>query len=126
MIILDTDVLIEIFDRTSTKGEEILQRLLKTGEDITTTAINLHEILCSMQKFAAPVKETLLLPVLDYTKKDAALSSKLEQEGERTGTPVRRVDAMMAAIAMNNGAALYTLDLKHYNGFKSLGLKFFI
>ena len=126
MIILDTDVLVEIFDRTSTKGEEILQRLLKTGEDITTTAINLHEILCSMQKFAAPVKETLLLPVLDYTKKDAALSSKLEQEGERTGTSVRRVDAMMAAIAMNNGAALYTLDLKHYNGFKSLGLKFFI
>jgi len=126
MIILDTDVLIEIFDRRSTKGEEILQRLLKTGEDITTTAINLHEILCSMQKFAAPVKETLLLPVLDYTKKDAALSSKLEQEGERTGTSVRRVDAMMAAIAMNNGAALYTLDPKHYNGFKSLGLKFFI
>ena len=126
MIILDTDVLVEIFDRTSTKGEEILQRLLKTGEDITTTAINLHEILCSMQKFAAPVKETLLLPVLDYTKKDAALSSKLEQEGERTGTSVRRVDAMMAAIAMNNGAALYTLDPKHYNGFKSLGLKFFM
>jgi len=126
MIILDTDVLVEIFDRTSTKGEEILQRLLKTGEDITTTAINLHEILCSMQKFAAPVKETLLLPVLDYTKKDAALSSKLEQEGERRGTTVGRVDAMMAAIAMNNGAALYTLDLKHYNGFKSLGLKFFI
>lgn len=126
MIVLDTDVLVEIFDRTSTKGEEILQRLLKTGEDITTTAINLHEILCSMQKFAAPVKETLLLPVLDYTKKDAALSSKLEQEGERTGTSVRRVDAMMAAIAMNNGAALYTLDPKHYNGFKSLGLKFFI
>jgi tRNA(fMet)-specific endonuclease VapC len=126
MIILDTDVLVEIFDRTSTKGEEILQRLLKTGEDITTTAINLHEILCSMQKFAAPVKETLLLPVLDYTKKDAALSSKLEQEGERTGTIVGRVDAMMAAIAMNNGAALYTLDPKHYNGFKSLGLKFFM
>jgi tRNA(fMet)-specific endonuclease VapC len=126
MIILDTDVLVEIFDRTSTKGEEILQRLLKTGEDITTTAINLHEILCSIQKFAGPVKETLLLPVLDYTKKDAALSSKLEQEGERTGTTVGRVDAMMAAIAMNNGAALYTLDLKHYNGFKSLGLKFFI
>jgi tRNA(fMet)-specific endonuclease VapC len=126
MIILDTDVLVEIFDRTSTKGEEILQRLLKTGEDITTTAINLHEILCSMQKFAAPVKETLLLPVLDYTKKDAALSSKLEQEGERTGTIVGRVDAMMAAIAMNNGAALYTLDPKHYNGFKNLGLKFFM
>ncbi len=126
MIILDTDVLIEIFDRSSTKGEEILQRLLKTGEDITTTAINLHEILCSMQKFAAPVKETLLLPVLDYTKKDAALSSKLEQEGEKTGTTIRRADAMMAAIAMNNGAALYTLDPKHYNGFKSLGLKFFI
>jgi tRNA(fMet)-specific endonuclease VapC len=126
MIILDTDVLIEIFDRTSTKGEEILQRLLRTGEDISTTAINLHEILCSMQKFAAPVKETLLLPVLDYTKKDAALSSKLEQEGERTGSSVRRADAMMVAIVMNSGAALYTLDVKHYNGFKSLGLKFFI
>lgn len=126
MIILDTDVLLEIFDRTSEQGDEILQRLLVTGEDIATTVINLHEILCSMRKFAAPVKETLLLPVLDYRKKDAALSSKLEQEGERTGTSVRRTDAMMAAIAMNNGAALYTLDPKHYNGFKNLGLKLFI
>jgi tRNA(fMet)-specific endonuclease VapC len=126
MIILDTDVLLEIFDRTSEQGDEILQRLLVTGEDIATTVINLHEILCNMRKFAAPVKETLLLPVLDYRKKDAALSSKLEQEGERTGTSVRRTDAMMAAIAMNNGAALYTLDPKHYNGFKNLGLKLFI
>jgi tRNA(fMet)-specific endonuclease VapC len=125
MIILDTDVLIEIFDRTSLKGDEILQRLINTGEDITTTVINLHEILCSIQKSATSLKETLLLPVLDYTKKDAALSSKLEQEGERTGTHMRRIDTMIAAIVLNNGAALYTLNQNHYNGFKTQGLKFF-
>ncbi|MEM2971314.1 MAG: type II toxin-antitoxin system VapC family toxin [Candidatus Bathyarchaeia archaeon] len=125
MIVLDTDVLIEVFDKKSVKGDEVLRRLIEKGEDITTTVINLHELLYGLKKYAKPVREVLLLPVLDYTKRDAELSAKLELAVERSGTPIRRADAMIAAIVLNKGANLYTFDLKHFSPLTKFGLKLF-
>jgi len=79
MILLDTDVLIEIFDRESERGDEALEAILGSGEDFATTSINLH----------------------------------------------RRTDAMIAAIAINHGAHLYTFDLKHFKPLEDLGLSVF-
>lgn len=125
MIVLDTDVLIEIFDKKSEKGDEALKKILESGENISITAINLHEILYGLRKYAKPVKELLQLPVLNYTKKDAILSANVELETESRGAPIRRTDAMIAAITINEGASLYTLDLKHFQPLKALGLKLF-
>ncbi len=125
MIILDTDVLIEIFDKKSERGDEALKRILERGEDISITAINLHEILYGLQKYAKPVREVLRLPVLSFTKRDANLSAKIELEADSRGTPIRRTDAMIAAITLNHGASLYTLDLKHFQPLEALGLKLF-
>lgn len=125
MLVLDTDVLIEIFDRKSERGNEALKKILHRDEPITITAINLHEILYGLQKYAKPVKEVLQLPVLNFTKKDANLSAKIELEAETGGTPIRRTDAMIAATAINNAATLYTLDLKHFQPLRTLGLKLF-
>ena len=126
MIILDTDVLIEILDRRSQKGDEALQRLRREEDrEISTTAINLHEILYGLHKFAKPVKEVLLLPVLNFTREDAVLSSNIELEAESRGIPIRRADAMIAALAINNEASLYTFDSKHFGRLRSFGLKVF-
>jgi len=122
MIILDTDVLIEIFDKRSEKGDRAIRKILDTGEEVGTTVINLHEILYGLQKYAKPVKDILQLPVLDYTKDDASLSAEIELSAERRGTPVRRTDAMIAAITISNKASLYTLDIKHFKPIKALGL----
>ena len=126
MIILDTDVLIEIFDKKSKKGDQALQRILESKEDISITAINLHEIMYGLQKYAKPAKEVLQLPVLNFSKRDATLSAKIELETESWGTPLRRTDAMIVAITLNSGASLYTLDLKHFQPLKALGLKLFL
>jgi len=125
MITLDTDVLREILDRRSKIGDEALKLILESGEKIGTTSINLHEVLYGLQKYAKPVKEVLQLPVANYTKEDANLSAKIELDAERMGTPIRRTDAMIAAITINNGASLYTLDTKHFEPIKALGLKLF-
>ena len=125
MILVDTDVLIEIFDRKSQKGDEALKNILESGESISITAISLHEILYGLQKYAKPVKEVMQLPVLSYTKKDARLSAKIELEAERRGAPTRRTDAMIAATAINNSASLYTLDSRHFQPLAPLGLKLF-
>jgi tRNA(fMet)-specific endonuclease VapC len=125
MITIDTDVLIEILDKKSEKGDEALKQILQSEEEICTTVINIHEILCGLHKYEKPVKEILLLPVLNYTKKDAVLSSKIELEAEERGNSIRRTDAMIAAITINNGATLYAFDLKHFRPLKTLGLKLF-
>lgn len=125
MIVLDTDVLIEIFDKKSERGDDALKRILERGEDISITAINLHEILYGLQKYAKPVREVLRLPVLNFTKRDAHLSAQIELEAESRGTPIRSTDAMIAAVTLNNRASLYTLGLKHFQPLKALGLKLF-
>ncbi|MBS7247852.1 MAG: type II toxin-antitoxin system VapC family toxin [Candidatus Jordarchaeales archaeon] len=125
MIIVDTDILIEIMDKKSEKGDHLLKRIVESGDTVCTTAINLHEILYGLYKYAKPIEELLELHVLDYTKKDAVLAAKLELEAEKKGTPVRRTDAMIAAIAINNNAELFTLNYKHFKPLETLGLKLF-
>lgn len=125
MIIIDTDVLIEILDKKSSKGDEALNKILRSGESVYITAINLHEILYGLYKYAKQIQAILNLPVLDYTKEDAELSAKLEVEMERRGKAIRRTDAMIAAIAINNRASLFTYDIKHFKPLQELGLKLF-
>jgi len=125
MMVLDTDVLIEIFDRGSERGDEALEAILGSGEDVVTTSINLHEILYSLEKYAKPVKDVLLLPVLDYTKRDARISAEIEVKAERRGSAIRRTDAMIASIVINRGALLYTFDVKHFKSLEDMGLRLF-
>jgi predicted nucleic acid-binding protein len=123
--VLDTDVLTEIFDRRSKRGDEALRKILESNDKISITAMNLHEIIYGLQKYAKPAREVLQLPVLDYGKEDAQLSAKLEAEAEKTGTTIRRTDAMIAAVTINNGGRLYTMDLNHFKPPRSHGLKLF-
>jgi tRNA(fMet)-specific endonuclease VapC len=125
MIVIDTDVLIEILDKKSGKGDEALRQILKSGEEIFTTVITLHEVLYGLRKRGKPAKDVLLLPVLSYTKRDALLSSRMELEAERQGKPIPRADTIIAAMTVNNEAKLYTLDLKHFSCLKEFGLKLF-
>lgn len=126
MIVLDTDVLIEIFDKRSKKGDEALSKILDSGDNVCITAINYHEITYGLRKYARPVREVLQLHVLNYTKEDAHLSAGIELEAEKAGAPIRRTDAMIAAVTINNGATSYTLDLKHFRPLRSHGLKMFL
>jgi len=125
MIVIDTDVLIEIFDRKSAKGGEALNKILDSGESACITAINLHEVLYGLEKYAKPVKDVLRLPVLSFVKRDASVAAKIELEMERSGSAIRRTDAMIAAVALNNGAVLYTFDVRHFKPLEKLGLKLF-
>ena len=124
MILVDTDVLIEIFDRNSEKGDEALKKIERSGEDVTTTSLNLHEILYGLHKYTDHVKleRILVLDAVEFTKDDAVLSSKLEVETEKKGKKVPRFDAMIAAVAINRGFKLFTFNRKHFEGFEDLTL----
>jgi len=122
LIIVDSDVLIEILDRKSEKGDQVLSQTIGSGEEVATTAISLHEVLYGLNKYSKPVKEILLLPILGFTKKDAVLSSRIELENEKRGKIINRTDTMIAAITINNGAKLYTFNKKHFINLQVFGL----
>ena len=124
MILTDTDVLIEIFDKNSNKGADALHRIEEAGEDISLTSLNLHEILFGMYKYADKQKadKIMLLEVVDFTKEDAALSARLEVKAEKKGNKIPRFDAMIAAVAINRGFKLFTFNKDHFEGFEELEL----
>ncbi len=124
MILADTDVLIEIFDKNSKKGAAALQRIEDAGEDISFTSLNLHEILYGIYKYADKQKSEriMLLEVVDFTKDDAALSAKLEVKAEKKGNKIPRFDSMIAAVAINRGFKLFTFNKDQFEVFEELEL----
>ena len=124
MILVDTDVLIEILDKNSKKGEDALRKIEDAGEDISLTSLNLHEILFGLYKYAdsEKIEKIKLLDVIDFTRDDAVLSAKLEVKAEKRGEKIPRFDAMIAAVAINRGFKLFTFNKDHFDGFEELAL----
>lgn len=124
MILVDTDVLIEILDKNSKKGEDALRKIEDAGEDISLTSLNLHEILFGLYKYAdnKKIEKIKLLDVIDFTRDDAVLSAKLEVKAEKRGEKIPRFDAMIAAVAINRGFKLFTFNKDHFEGFEKLAM----
>ena len=124
MIVLDTDVLIEIFDKNSKKGEKALKKL--EGREIAITSINLHEIAYGFYRIGKKMPDEIrFLKVFEFTAKDALLSARLENELEKDGKAVNRFDAMIASICINRNAEIATFNVKHFERFTKFGLKLF-
>jgi len=122
LILLDTDVLIEILDRKSTKGDGALKKIEGSGEDVIITSLNLHELLFGLYKYSdkPDIEKIQLLDVVDFTKKDAELSARLEVKAEKKGNRIPRFDTMIAAVAINNDFKLFTFNTKHFEVFDEL------
>ncbi len=125
MILLDTDVIIEVLDKKSDKGQALLLKIIESGEGYCTSSVNMHEVLYGIEKYSKDPHLVLQIPTLGYSKNDSELSAALELNAERKGKAVPRMDAIVASIAINNGCSLYTLD-EHFEVFTDLGLKLFV
>ncbi len=80
------------------------------------------EVLYGLIKYAKPSEYLMQLPVLYYSGEDAKLAAELEASSERKGKKLTRIDAMIAAIAIDNNAKLYTSNNKHFEGVNRLAL----
>ena len=121
-IIIDTDVLIEISDKNSLKGNQIYEKIISSRENIAITSITLYETLYGLLKSEKPIQYLLSFPVYDFSKDDAQQAAKFEIELEKKGKKIKRTDIMIASTIINKGATLCTFD----NDFQALvdfGLK---
>ena len=124
MILLDTDIIIEVMDKKSSRGQEFMLKIMESGEEYCTSSVNMHELLYGIEKYSKDSRLVLQIATLEYTKKDSELSALLELGAERKGKAVPRMDAIIASIAINNGCSLYTMDT-HFEIFIENGLKMF-
>jgi len=122
MIVVDSDVLIEIFDKNSEKGKISIEKLEKSGEDIAITSLNLHEILYGHYKLNKKIRGIQEINTIEFNKKDAELSAKIENDLEKKGKIIPRFDAMIAAVAINRSAKIYTFNKRHFRNIKQVKL----
>lgn len=125
MILLDSDVLVEILDKTSTRGEESITKILESGETVATTSITIHEVAYGLEKHGKPTKAVAALSSLPFDLEAALLSARIEAELEKAGEQVQRTDTMIAAVAVKAGAKLHTYNLRHFERMKRFGLILF-
>ena len=121
MIILDTDVLIEIFDKHSSLGQKAFEKLVKTGEDIALSSLTFHEISYGLHKYGKKhMPELEKLEIIPFSKEDSILSAVLECDYEKKG--LSRIDSMIAACAINRKAKLFTFNQRHFKTIPRLQL----
>ncbi len=127
MIFIDTDALYEILNKNSRKGEEIFQQLKKSSESFAITSITLYEILSFFMKRGKDkdIPPIQLLRVYGFSKEDANKAAKLERELVNNGKKVLTTSLITAAIVMNKGSSLYTLN-SDFHELKVVGLKLFL
>jgi predicted nucleic acid-binding protein len=124
-IIIDTDVLIEISDKNSVKGNQIYEKIISSRENIAITSITLYETLYGLLKSEKPIQYLLSFPVYDFSKEDAQQAAKFEIELEKKGKKIKRTDIMIASTTTTIGATLCTFD-RDFKELEDLGLRLFI
>ena len=124
MIIVDTDVLIEISDKRSKKGNEMYQKIIANGDDVAITSMTLYETMYGLIKFKKPFYYLSSFRVYEFSKEDALLAAKLDLDLEKNGKKIKRMDIIIASTTINRGATLCTFD-NEFHQLEKLGLRLF-
>ncbi|MHA1169562.1 MAG: type II toxin-antitoxin system VapC family toxin [Candidatus Hodarchaeales archaeon] len=127
MILLDSDVLIEILDKKSEKGIRLIKILTDRNEAVVTSSINFEEVLYGIFKrmniTELPEDHQLRkFPVLPFTADEASLAAHLEVSMENKGMKKPRGDVLIASVALSNNCRLMTLNRRHFKNIPGLEL----
>lgn len=104
MILLDTDVIIEVLDKKSDTGNTLMRRIIESGEEYCTSSVNMHEVLYGIGKFSKDSHMILQITTPGYNKNYSELSAALELSAEKKGRSVPRMDTIVASVAINTVA----------------------
>ena|SRR3989344_7792648 len=120
MAVLDTSVAIHILKDVEL-GKFILENF--KAELTSTTSITLNEVLIgTREKDLQKVIEFFTnFEVLPFDEKAAHKSAEIEKELNKEGSPIEKLDVLIASICINKGLSLITTD-KHFLRIKGLNV----
>ena len=105
MILLDSDVLIDLLEKKSNKSQLIMQKISNSKEtDIRISAIALEEVLFGLIKRTNVTNFATLpllqFPVLDFGRNEAIEAAQIEVQMEKMGKKKLRGDEQHILLAM--------------------------
>jgi predicted nucleic acid-binding protein len=114
-LLLDTSVLIDVL-RSRQRRRELLAELARGGHSLATTALNVAEVFAGMRPEEQKQTEALL-DVLDcyaLTRTAGQLAGTLKNKWARKGRTLTLADAIVAAVALEQGCTLMTDNRKDF------------
>lgn len=114
MILVDSSVWFDFFSSAPGRAGDELRRMIQDLESIALTGMVVTEILQGLTRNASQIEQYLaqwemLEPGRFSTYREAAAIFRL---GRARGVGLTTIDALIAAIALENGASVFTLDKK--------------
>ena len=115
MVLIDTSAFIEFLNRTGTREDRAIEKMLLNDEDIGIPRLALTEILQGIRddsKHAEVKKSLLTFPVFSLKNSDSYLAAAdLYRACRKKGLTVRStIDLLIAQIAIEQNAALIHRD----------------
>lgn len=112
MILVDSSVWIDFFSNSPGPGGSELRRLIEQAEPVVLTGVIVTEILQGLTRDPTPIERYLrmwemLEPTGFVTYREAATLFRLARA---KGISLTTIDALIAAIALEHHAPVFTLD----------------
>lgn len=124
MIVLDTDILVAVLRRDGPTQDK-LERLESIGERFATTSLNVAETLRGFGESPALAGARVFLDTLielPFGPRAARRFGRLMHAADRAGAPMATVDAMIAAVTLEEGARLATRNVRDFDRVPGLEL----
>lgn len=133
MACLDTNVLIDLGKvrrLTHAAAMAKVSELLRRGETICTTRLNVAELWYGIEAATdraselQQVQDVLdIVTVLELDETSAIEFGRLQARLRSLGRPTGIMDALIAAVCLNNGQTLVTRNTKHFTDIAGLDIK---
>ena len=112
MILVDSSVWIDFFSSSPGRAGDELRRMIADAEPFALTGVVVTEILQGLTRDASRIEQylsqwELLEPSGFRTYREAAAIFRLARA---KGVSLTTIDALIAAIALEHGASVFTLD----------------
>lgn len=112
MILVDTSVWVDFFSSTRGRGGAELRRMIADSEPFALTGVVVAEILQGLTRDADRIEQflrewDLLEPTGFATYREAA---GIYRAARGKGISLTTIDTLIAAIALEHGASVFTLD----------------
>jgi predicted nucleic acid-binding protein len=114
-LLLDTSVLIDVL-RSRNGRRELLAELARGGHSLTTSALNVAEVFAGTRPEEQPNTRAFLnaLECDQLTRTAAQLAGTFKSKWAKKGRTLTLADAIIAAIALENGCILMTDNRKDF------------
>jgi predicted nucleic acid-binding protein len=112
LIFIHADALLQILDKKSNKGQEILEKLEKSKDVFAITSLTLYDVQSFLIERAIDIlpPSVGLLQVYGFAKEDAKKAIELKCELKKKSIEIYSSDLQVSSIVMNKGGTLCTMD----------------